>query len=63
MSDSPPDDHTASHCLVSQFMSGPQIFVGIVRGANDHAAALLLIFFLIDHKRDEDDGEENGAEK
>ena len=44
-------------------MSGALIFARIARDANDHAITLLLVFFLIDHKRDEDDGEENGAEK
>ena len=63
MSDRLLEEPLALHCLVSQIMSGAQIFARIARDANDHAAALLLVFFLVDHKRDEDDSEENGAEK
>ena len=39
------------------------MFAGISRVANDYVAAVLLVFFLVDRKRDEDDGEENGTEK
>ena len=63
MSESLQEDHTASHSLVSQIMNRAQIFARIARDANDHVAVLLLVFFLVDHKRDEDDGEENGTEK
>ena len=44
-------------------MSLAQIVAGILRYLNEDFAPLLLVFFLIDHKRFEDDGEENGAEK
>jgi hypothetical protein len=44
-------------------MSRAQIVAGILRYPNEDFATLLLVFFLIDHKRFEDDGEENWAEK
>ena len=40
-----------------------QIVAGILRYLNEDFAPLLLVFFLIDHNRFEDDGVENGAEK
>ena len=52
-----------SQRLVSQLMRRAQILAGIRRDANDYVVPFLLVFFLIDHKRFEDDGEENGAEK
>ena len=39
------------------------MFAGIFLVANDYVAGVLLVFFLVDPKRDEDDGEENGTEE
>ena len=52
-----------SQRLVNQLMRRAQILAGSRRYLHDHAAALLLVFLLVDHQRFEDDGEKNGAEK
>jgi hypothetical protein len=44
-------------------MSCAQIVAGIRRDPNDYVVPFLLVFLLVDHKRDEDDGKKNGAEK
>src|SRR5690242_7949445 len=47
---------------VSQILSHAQILARICRHTYDHVAPLLLVFLLVDHKRDEDNGEQNGAD-